>query len=140
MSKKDKFFAGYIEIFCCSRIYKIPIIILEPFNTNNTDYYKLNISFKDINDNKDIFNVEELIFVLYRNKIHYDYLKINKSFLLEQIISSFKDNQQALGKNLGFTDSSQKHRLGNKINPDIELEKDEEPRKNEIDKYKRFKK
>ena len=94
--KQNKFFAGYIEIFCCSRIYKTPIIILETIEINNKEYYKVNTSFKDINDIKENFNIEDVIFVLYKNKIHYDYLKINKTFILQQIISSFNNNQQLI--------------------------------------------
>ena len=63
---------------------------------NNKEYYKVNTSFKDINDIKENFNIEDVIFVLYKNKIHYDYLKINKTFILQQIISSFNNNQQLI--------------------------------------------
>ena len=64
MIKRDKFFAGYIEVFYCSRIYKTPIIILEKFEFENNEYFKLNALFKDINVNKEIFIIEDVIFVL----------------------------------------------------------------------------
>ena len=94
--KNDKFFAGYIEIYCVCRIYKIPIIILEPLEYNNENYYKLNSTFSDINENKDIFNIEEVIFLLYKNKLHYDYLNVNKGVIIQKIksLSNSMNNEE----------------------------------------------
>ena len=72
------------------------IIILETIEINNKEYYKVNALFKDINDIKENFNIEDVIFVLYKNKIHYDYLKINKTFILQLIISVFNNNHQLI--------------------------------------------
>ena len=60
---------------------------MEPLEYNNENYYKLNSNFSDINENKDIFNIEEVIFLIYKNKLHYDYLKVNKAVVIQKIKS-----------------------------------------------------
>ena len=81
--KRDKFFAGFIEINAMSIILNRPIIILENLENNNIIYLKKISSF--INSVFDIINLEDIIFVNFINNNHYQFLAPNKIFIKNRI-------------------------------------------------------
>ena len=81
--KEDKFFAGFIEINAMSIILNRPIIILENLEYNNNIYLKKLASF--INNEFDKINLDDIIFINFINKNHYQFLTPNKNFIKNRI-------------------------------------------------------
>ena len=118
--KEDKFFAGYIEIYCCTRIYKIPIIILEKTKVYDIHFYKLYTPFKDINENIENFNLKDIIYLKYKNGNHYDYLAINDKFIIDNINNKDK-NDLSLNLNKNIINNNIKSE-NSSLDEDVELE------------------
>ena len=68
-----------------------PIIVLENLENNNITYLKKLVSF--INSEFDKINLEEIIFVNFINKEHYQFLTPNKNFIKNRVN---KNNQTTL--------------------------------------------
>ena len=84
--KKDKFFAGFIEINAMSIILNRPIIILENLENNDITYFKKIASF--INNEFEKINLDDIIYINFINKNHYQFLTPNKIFIKNRINKS----------------------------------------------------
>ena len=82
--KKDGFFSGFIEINAAATIINRPIIILENLKFLNSYIFFNKVALFNNNENE-IFNLEDIIFINYVNKNHYQLLKPRKEFILSRI-------------------------------------------------------
>ena len=82
--KKDGFFSGFIEINAAGTIINRPIIILENLEFLNSYIFFNKVALFNNNENE-IFNLEDIIFINYVNKNHYQLLKPHKEFILSRI-------------------------------------------------------
>ena len=76
--KKNKFLAGFIEINAMSIILNRPIIIFEDVEYLDTKYFKRMMSF--INTEIDKINIDDIIFIHFINRNHYQILTPNKIY------------------------------------------------------------
>ena len=135
--KEDSFFSGFIEINAASIIINRPIIILENLNFQKSYLFYSILALFNIKENE-IFNVEDIIFINYVNKNHYQLLKPNNEFILNRI-----KNINSLEYNLIYFDRKTKQiidlrnennsildNLENEISePEIEIKSREEKNK-----------
>ena len=82
--KKDGFFSWFIEINAAATIINRPIIILENLKFLNSYIFFNKVALFNNNENE-IFNLEDIIFINYVNNNPYQFLKPRKEFILSRI-------------------------------------------------------
>ena len=81
--KKNKFFAGFIEINAMSIFLNRPIVILEDIYYNNKKFYKKIAVFNNTDFNS--LTIDDIIFINFQNNNHYELLIPNKNFIINRI-------------------------------------------------------
>ena len=81
--EEEGFFSGFIEINALSIIYNRPIVILDNLSYKNKIYFNKIAVFNNIL--QPIYNLEDIIFINFINKNHYQSLTLNKNFIIDRI-------------------------------------------------------
>ena len=76
---KKIFFSGFMELNALSLIYKSQIFILDDLYYNNEKYFNKISVFNNID--KQINNLEDIIYINFINKDFYQILILNKNFI-----------------------------------------------------------
>ena len=82
--KISRFFSGFIEMNAISIIYNRPLIVLDDKYFNNIYSFFNKIALFNNNENM-TFNLEDIIFINYVNKNHYQLIKPNIEFILNRM-------------------------------------------------------
>ena len=82
--KEDSFFSGFIEINGAAKIINRPIIILENLNFQKLYFFYSILAWFNMKENQ-IFNLEDIIFINYVNRNHYQLLKPRNEFILSRM-------------------------------------------------------
>ena len=73
--KKDGLFGGFIELYIISKLYNAPIFILFNNKIKGIKYYKKLMLYDNSEKNEyNEYELEEAIFLFYKNNNHYNYL------------------------------------------------------------------
>ena len=113
--KKYGFYGGFIELYVLSKLYNLPIVLLINEINNDKEYYKKFMIFNQSNNSE--YKLENILFLLYVNENHYQYLEPNMKYINYKVQNYYIDK---------VTINLEEQNGINSINPNSEINKSKE--------------